>query len=253
MGRDHGLFRRPKTSQATRHLLVANCDSPGDRLEAITALFAAWDRVAIITLPPGPATSHCFVSLADAGAAAAARGALNGTTPAALGGAGPLVVSFAEKKDEGRPADAAAGAAAQAEVPPPPLPAVRTAAECGIPEVSLLLEFVSPKEEAALLALMDSQNHWQLLARRRVLHFGFVFDYEVSRSGELASLLAGVCPCWLGWQRQQCIQPLPGSSAVVHCCCRPEGWARRCMPSHQRRCASLSASWSCPGLPPLTS
>ena len=193
MGRDHGLFRRLKTSQATRHLLVANCDSPGHRLQAITALFAEWDREAIITLPPGPATSHCFVSLADAGAAAAARAALNGTTPAALGGAGPLVVTFAEKKDEGRPADAAAGAAAQAEAPPPPLPAVRTAAECGIPGLSLLLEFVSPEEEAALLALTDREGHWQLLARRRVLHFGFVFDYEVSRewgAGQLACLLA---------------------------------------------------------------
>jgi hypothetical protein len=62
---------------------------------------------------------------------------------------------------------------------------VRTAAECGIPGLSLLLEFLSPKEEAALLALTTSQGQLLLvlqlllLARRRVLLFGFVFDCEV--------------------------------------------------------------------------
>ena len=60
--------------------------------------------------------------------------------------------------------------------------AVLTAAECSIPGLSLLLDFVSPADEAALVQLADAEQHWSLLAKRRVLHWGHVFDYEVKWS-----------------------------------------------------------------------
>jgi hypothetical protein len=55
---------------------------------------------------------------------------------------------------------------------------VCTAEECGIPGLTLLHEFISAGEEAALLALVDGQP-WQLLAKRRVQHYGHAFQYEV--------------------------------------------------------------------------
>ncbi len=56
-------------------------------------------------------------------------------------------------------------------------PAVATTAEqLHIPGLQLLQDFVSPAEEAALLAGVDSQP-WVALAKRRVQHYGYAFDY----------------------------------------------------------------------------
>lgn len=154
--------------------MVANCGPPGANQQALTALFAAWDPAAQVTLPPID-RGHCFVSLATAEAASAAQAALAGTTQPSLPGSGPLLVCFAERKDtaaSGEAGEPAAGA-------DPPLVAVRTAEECGIPGLACLPGFVSQDEEAALLQEADAQAHWQSLARRRVLHLGHIFDYEV--------------------------------------------------------------------------
>ncbi|KAL4441225.1 hypothetical protein ABPG77_011462 [Micractinium sp. CCAP 211/92] len=64
-----------------------------------------------------------------------------------------------------------------------PLVAARSAAECGIPGLATFADFVCEEEEAALLAEAEAQPHWQVLARRRVLHFGHVFDYETRGVG----------------------------------------------------------------------
>lgn len=47
-----------------------------------------------------------------------------------------------------------------------------------IPGLSLLLEYVSPAEEAALLACVDAQP-WERAAARRVQHYGRRFSYVV--------------------------------------------------------------------------
>ncbi len=61
---------------------------------------------------------------------------------------------------------------------PPQLPAVLTTAECSVPGLELIPDFVSEEEEKALLALVDSRS-WQTLAKRRVQHYGYEFQYEV--------------------------------------------------------------------------
>jgi hypothetical protein len=54
-----------------------------------------------------------------------------------------------------------------------------TAEACGVPGLSLLLDFVSLSEEAELLAAVQC-GQWELLAKRRVQHYGYPFDYVVS-------------------------------------------------------------------------
>jgi len=87
-------------------------------------------------------------------------------------GSGPLALKYAELDDD--------SAAASLE---PPLVAVRSAEGCGIPGLTCHPGFVSAEEEAELLREADAQQHWQCLARRRVLHFGAAFDYEVGHGG----------------------------------------------------------------------
>lgn len=170
MVRQRGTYIRPKGPGPTPHLLVANC-GPAPDAAAIETLFSNWDPQPELTLVRN--RGLCFVSLRDASAAAAARQALNGTTQAALPGSGPLAISYADRRSEGREMG---GVEQPAELP---LVAARSAAECGIPGLATFADFVCEEEEAALLAEAEAQPHWQVLARRRVLHFGHVFDYEV--------------------------------------------------------------------------
>jgi hypothetical protein len=70
------------------------------------------------------------------------------------------------------------------------------AEELGIPGLRLLLDFVSEQEERELLAALERQP-WHSLAKRRVQHYGFKFDYTVRAApadaarGAAACLLAG--------------------------------------------------------------
>lgn len=59
-----------------------------------------------------------------------------------------------------------------------PTPVHCTAEALAIPGLALLLEYVSPAEEAALLACIDAQP-WERAAARRVQHFGHRFSYVV--------------------------------------------------------------------------
>lgn len=162
-----GQFRRSLTGVPTRHLAVGNCGPAEANQEALGALFAPYGG----TVTPG--RGHmAFVSLLTADAAAAALAALQGSTHASLPGSGPLALKYAELDDD--------SAAASLE---PPLVAVRSAEGCGIPGLTCHPGFVSAEEEAELLREADAQQHWQCLARRRVLHFGAAFDYEVGHGG----------------------------------------------------------------------
>lgn len=163
-----GKFRRSLSGTPTRHLAVGNCGPAEANLQALEALFAPHGG----TVTPG--WGHkAFVTLPTPEAAAAARAALQGTTQASMPGSGPLTVKYAEQDDD-----------SEAASPEPPLVAVRRADECGIPGLTCHPGFVSAEEEAELLAEADAQQHWQCLARRRVLHFGAEFDYEVRGAGQ---------------------------------------------------------------------
>lgn len=171
MVRYRSEFRRPSSEQPTRHLaLFLQSADPALHTAAIAQLFAEWDPQATLTLGQ-PGRSHIFVSLADAAAAATAKAALDGTEPPPLAGTGPLTLSFAERRDESN----------TQPLPEPPLVALRSAEAAGIPGLAAYPDFVSAAEEAELLAVADAQQHWQALAKRRVLHFGHVFDYEVRK------------------------------------------------------------------------
>lgn len=59
-----------------------------------------------------------------------------------------------------------------------PTPAVVSSEACGIAGLYLVPDFITAEEEEALLAEIDLR-HWDKLARRRVQHYGKVFDYKV--------------------------------------------------------------------------
>ncbi|PRW57369.1 alkylated DNA repair alkB-like protein 8 [Chlorella sorokiniana] len=162
-----GQFRRSLTGAPTCHLAMGNCGPAEENLGALETLFAPYGG----TVTPG--RGHmAFVSLPTPEAAAAAHAALQGTAHASLPGSGPLSLKYAELEDD--------SGAAPSE---PPLVAVRSAGECGIPGLSCHPDFVSAEEAAELLREADAQQHWQCLARRRVLHFGAAFDYEARDVG----------------------------------------------------------------------
>jgi alkylated DNA repair protein alkB family protein 8 len=77
---------------------------------------------------------------------------------------------------------------------PPPAAAHARAEALRIPGLHLLHEFVSEAEEAALLAHVDRPDAtWQLLAKRRVQHEGFAFDYAARTAVPCACLCMRAC------------------------------------------------------------
>lgn len=61
--------------------------------------------------------------------------------------------------------------------PVPQVPVACTTEQADIPGLYIIPEFVSEQEQQALLAHIDSQP-WQHLAKRRVQHYGFKFEYS---------------------------------------------------------------------------
>lgn len=150
MPRAKGPFRRQPASRPTRHLSLrlASAD-PAAHQEALAQLLARWN--ATLTFCE-PGKRHCYVSLPSPAAAAEVMAALDGTTPAPLADCGPLAFAYAVRRDE---ADAAAAA-------DPPLVACRSAEECGIPGLAFWPDWVSPAEEAELLEVAATAQHWQV-------------------------------------------------------------------------------------------
>lgn len=54
-----------------------------------------------------------------------------------------------------------------------------TAEATGIPGLRLIHDFITEEEEQQMLAEIDQQP-WNTLAKRRVQHYGYKFDYSVS-------------------------------------------------------------------------
>jgi alkylated DNA repair protein alkB family protein 8 len=159
-------------------------------------LFSKWGDV---TITADHRPHRCFVTLPSAEDATAAQADLDGA--ASLGSA-PLQVKFAARCDE-------CGMETTGQPQAQPLAAQRSADACAIPGLSLLPDFVSAEEEDAILQLVDVQQHWESLAKRRVLHFGTKFDYASRGLGgeehPLPPLLRAVA-CR--------IEALPGSQAM---------------------------------------
>jgi len=207
-------FRRPvgppRDSPPTAHVYLCNVAGSDDAaLEALGRSFGPLQRVtrcAPARGGEGDTYAAAVLSFASAAAAVAAVAALNGAPPleGAPPGTRPLSARFAQLEPPQvlRPARAAPlppltppRAQAEPDAEPEPVAAHRDAAALGIDGLWLLLNFVDELEERALLAHVDAdETRWQHLARRRVLHEGFRFDYAVRRAALAAAELRGVAP-----------------------------------------------------------
>jgi alkylated DNA repair dioxygenase AlkB len=169
MGDDNGeegpRFRRPSSAAPTAHLRLRG---PWAAAAAAGAALAPFAPLAV-TRPHALAgqgdAAQAHASFATPAAAAAALAAV------AAGAVGPLVAAFAEPN----PARRRRAAPERAPAAEPP-PAELSAAACGVPGLSLLLDFVTPAEEATILALVDARP-WAAAARRRVQHYGSAWCY----------------------------------------------------------------------------
>ena len=145
-----------------RHLYLLHC--PAAELAALAARGA---RVHV----PAPRQPKAWASFPTAAAAAAAKAALDGRSRAD-GSGGRVAVHYAALEGEAE-GEGEAGAAA---TKPAPTPIFRDASEAGIPGLALFPEFVTEAEERDLLAAIDG-HAWVALAKRRVQHYGYAFDY----------------------------------------------------------------------------
>ena len=147
--------------------------------DAVSRFFSTFGSVTGVDVPD-PNKAQCLVTFAALEPAAAAQAATNKRACDALGGR-TLWVEFARDPEEVRRDDAAAAEVAHLDPQHKQqelwCPAVRDSADLGVPGATLVRDFVTPEEEREILAAVDADTRWQRLAKRRVLHYGFAFDY----------------------------------------------------------------------------
>eukprot|EP00873_Tetraselmis_striata_P033272 jgi/Tetstr1/453536/TSEL_040504.t1 len=169
-------FSKPRDGIVTRHLFVGNSGpSVGQPEDSVRSQFEAFGEVTGVTCPEG--RSHVFVSFATEESAADALQALEGAPCSAC--PRRLVIKHAALKEDKEVHHAAV---------------FFRAGDTGVPGLRLLPDFVSAEEEEAMLSGVDSRV-WDKLARRRVLHFGYAFEY-VTRNVDLERPL-GAMPIFL--------------------------------------------------------
>lgn len=88
-------------------------------------------------------------------------------------------------------------------------PVYLTAAEIDLPGLQLHPDFVTPAEEGALLQEVDLRP-WESLAKRRVQHYGYKFEYSTRNVNSAANL--GPLPDFLLHLVRR-IRQLPGMAA----------------------------------------
>lgn len=168
-GRKMCPFYKPRDDAPTPHLMVGNMPDAASCLDALRATLSRFGSLVQLE-PAGEGASHTWASFESAEAASAARTSLSGTCLPELGGR-PLVVQHAALRPPRQ---------SQEERLATLVPATEDAAALGMAGLLLLSEFVGEAEEAALLAALDAAP-WQVLARRRVQHYGRGFDYCARR------------------------------------------------------------------------
>lgn len=210
--------------EETRFLFVANAGPKlGDTESALRDVFGAFGDVDDVRVPDR-AIAQCLVTMRTRDAARAAREATHKRPCLALGNRA-LWVTFARDPTDANPKkkgsrsgrrnevgafvldDAAARvAAARAKQEAEMCVAVTTSDALnalGVKGATLVTEFVTEQEEAEILAFLDEETptggkkasgdarrgeaiRWQRLAKRRVAHFGFAFDYGTRDASERA-------------------------------------------------------------------
>eukprot|EP00879_Flechtneria_rotunda_P014086 GHRR01014716.1.p1 GENE.GHRR01014716.1~~GHRR01014716.1.p1 ORF type:complete len:408 (+),score=126.67 GHRR01014716.1:55-1278(+) len=175
-------FVRPRDpQQVTQHLFVSNCGPDlGLSAAAVKQLFAPYSSGDVIVHIPYEKAGHVYVTLPAAEEAATAIKELSGKSCG---------------KDKNRTmklkyADVDQGAR-QAQQH---LPVMLTAEQANISGLQLHLNFITEQQEQALLQQIDSQS-WSHLAKRRVQHYGYKFEY--SQRGVDSQQKMGPLPEWL--------------------------------------------------------
>ncbi|MCD7462044.1 hypothetical protein HAX54_047655 [Datura stramonium] len=177
-------FRRPVgKSEPSSNLYVANCGpAVGLTLDTIEAVFGAYGQVKGVHLADESGT-RVIVSYHEEKSAESALKALNRLACPELGGRSlhiqysvPSVCQVAANET---------------------IPVSMEASELDIPGLYLIHDFISANEEEELLAAVDTM-HWKELAKRRVQHYGYEFQYSTRNVntnqylGELPSFLSPV-------------------------------------------------------------
>ncbi|GFH22249.1 tRNA methyltransferase [Haematococcus lacustris] len=159
-------FSKPVNSEPTRCLYATGW--PAEQFEYLQVLFAAYGPVELVR-PSNLASSYCFAMFATAPCAQAALAGLNNMPCEASPSARKLCLRYSN-------------ATMQPQQSAPPPATARTSDQLGVPGLQLLHDFVSPGEEIELLNAV-AHGPWQHLAKRRVQHFGWEFDYSVRGRG----------------------------------------------------------------------
>eukprot|EP00898_Chlorokybus_atmophyticus_P003773 jgi/Chlat1/4397/Chrsp29S04535 len=165
-------YVRPQrgTALPSRHLYAVNVGpSVGVSLADVAEAFRAYGPVECVCEAPGSA--RVFVSMASVEAAVAAKGRLSSVCGR------EVRLSFTLREDE--------------LVKDRPLPVLRDSQATGIQGLRLYKDFITEDEEKMLLAEVG-QREWQHLAKRRVQHYGFEFQYKIRNVDVSESL--GVLP-----------------------------------------------------------
>lgn len=182
-------FGRPKgvQSKSSPNLFVANCGpSVGLSHDAIASVFAAFGEVKGV-FAADESGSRVIVSYCDETSATAALEALDGHPCSQLGGRS-LHIRYSVLQ----PTTTTARDQLNDSVP-----VSLVASDLNIPGLYLVHDFVSTKEEEALLASID-ERPWKTLAKRRVQHYGYEFCYETrnvntrQHLGELPSFVSPI-------------------------------------------------------------
>ena len=185
-------FRVRPSKTPTRFLYVANAGPRvGDTTDAVAETFSRFGEVTSVDVAD-PTKARCLVTMALRTAAEAAQGALQGRACESLGGR-KLWVQFSDAPQwvapvggEGEPVDTSDAKNGDRRQEESWCAAVRESSALGVPGCTLVKDFVTPDEEAEILAVTDRDPRWQRLAKRRVIHYGYAFDYG-TRNARAAS------------------------------------------------------------------
>eukprot|EP00878_Enallax_costatus_P028091 GHUV01030299.1.p1 GENE.GHUV01030299.1~~GHUV01030299.1.p1 ORF type:complete len:246 (+),score=19.36 GHUV01030299.1:54-791(+) len=220
------IFKRPKQPGFTsRHLFVGNCGPAlGFTDEDVRNMFAPFvngesaDRLEV-HMPWSGTASHVYVSFASQQEAARAIEQLSGR-PCEQAGGRFLMVKYAAVEEPKQVQCTGWSRATVVHAARPHytrvrslnrtkcirmlvlthsqavqhLPVAVSSQQAGIPGLQIHTDFVTPIEEAALLKHIDQQP-WTHLAKRRVQHYGYKFEY--SQRGVDPKQRLGPLPEWV--------------------------------------------------------
>lgn len=153
-------FRRPKTAEPTRHLLVGNCGPKIGQSESdVAEIFADYGPVEIDIIDPNK--SYVFVTFPTVEDSIAAFKHFTEIDKSRR-----FIIKYTELA---RPKQRA-----EEEV------LLRDTDGCGVPGLLLVKDFITQEEEQCLLHCMEGGSvSWEMHSGRSVAHFGIPFDYAV--------------------------------------------------------------------------